>query len=482
MYYNKIITEVFMKKYGKIIISLCIVAILAIVFFWLRSRTQSSTQSQFQTVSAVRGSLMATIGATGMVHSNQSASLSWQSSGIVGDIRVNVNDSIKKGSILATISSDSLPQNVILAQADLVSAERALDSLLNSSTAQAQAQLNLVNAQKALEDANNSLYNLKSNRNNPDAAANAEAQYIIANKNFENAQAAYDRLASLAADNPNKAQAYSALYAAQQTLQSRLNAWNWYKNQANSLDVSEGEAKVALVNAQLQDAQREWDRLKNGPDQGDILSAQARVTATRATLNTASIITPFSGTVTEINSMVGDQVSPGLPAFRLDDLSRLLVDVQVSEVDINSVKIDQPVTLTFDAILDATYQGKVISVAEVGNSTQGAVTFTITVELIDADKYVKPGMTSAVTVIVNQLDNVLLVPNRAVRLVNNQRVVYVLINGVAKEIKITLGATSGIDSVVLSGDLKEGDLIILNPPLNFNPGSGTNRGGGMFGG
>jgi HlyD family secretion protein len=81
------------------------------------------------------------------------------------------------------------------------------------------------------------------------------------------------------------------------------------------------------------------------------------------------------------------------------------------------------------------------------------------------------------------LDNVLLVPNRAVRLVDNQRVVYILENGAAKEIKITLGATSGIDSVVPSGELKQGDLIILNPSLNIGPGSGNGGGmGGMFGG
>lgn len=471
-----------MKKYVRIIVAISIVAILSVLILWLKGRNQSSITNQYQTVRAAKGSLMATIGATGIVHSNQSALLSWQTSGIVGKINVMINDVINKGGILASISPDSLPQNVILAQADLVTAELALDNLLNSTTAKAQAQLTLVNSQKALIDANSNLSNLKSNRNNPDAAANAEAQYIIAKKNLENAQAAYDRLASLASDNPVKAQAYSALYAAQQTLQSRLNAWNWYKNQANSLDISEAEAKVALAEAQLQDAEREWDRQKNGPPQGDVLSAQARVTATRATLNTANIIAPFSGTVTEINSMIGDQVSPGIPAFRIDDLSRLLVDVEVSEVDINSVKVDQPVTLSFDAILDATYHGKVISVAEVGNSSQGAVTFTVTVELTDSDKNVKPGMTSAVTIIVNQLDNVLLVPNRAVRLVNNQRVVYILVNGAAKELKITLGATSGIDSVVLSGDLKEGDLIILNPPTNFTPGGGGNRGGGMFGG
>ena len=472
-----------MKKYGKLIIVLIILLVLTIVFFWLRNRGQVSVQSSYQTVEAQQGSLMATIGATGTVRSNQSATLTWQTSGTIGDIQVVLGENVLKGFTLSNLLPDSLPQNVILAQADLVNAQRALETANNSTTAQAQAQLSLANAQRSYDDAKWTRQNLETGRNNVDAAANAEAQYIIANKSLENAQAAYDRVESLADDNPIKAQAYSALYAAQQAVKSRLNAWNWYKDQANSQDLSEADAKLALAKAQLQDAQREWDRLKNGPDPDDIASAQARVTASQATLKSASIIAPFSGTVTEVKPMLGDQVSPGIPAFRIDDLSRLLVDVQVSEVDINGIKLGQPVALTFDAILDVIYDGKVVSVAQVGNTTQGAVTFTVTVELTNFDDRVKPGMTSAVTVVVNQLDNVLLVPNRAVRLVNNQRVVYILENGIAKEVEITLGATSGVDSEVLSGDLKKGDLIILNPSLNIGPGSGNGGGmGGMFGG
>ena len=89
----------------------------------------------------------------------------------------------------------------------------------------------------------------------------------------------------------------------------------------------------------MEDAQREWDRLKNGPPATDITSAEARVDAAQATLNMAQIIAPFTGTVTEVSGLIGDQVSPGVKAFRLDDLTHMQVDVQVSEVDINSVKL-----------------------------------------------------------------------------------------------------------------------------------------------
>jgi HlyD family secretion protein len=139
------------------------------------------------------------------------------------------------------------------------------------------------------------------------------------------------------------------------------------------------------------------------------------------------------------------------------------------------VFIDQDATLTFDAVLGRTdhYHGKVVKVSQAGDTVQGVVSFTVTVELTDADEYVKPGMTAAVNIVIEEVNDVILLPNRAVRLVNNERVVYLLVDGMPKSINVTLGSTDGINSVLVTGDIKEGDPIILNPP-SIN--------GGMFGG
>jgi HlyD family secretion protein len=93
-------------------------------------------------------------------------------------------------------------------------------------------------------------------------------------------------------------------------------------------------------------------------------------------------------------------------------------------------------------------------------------------------------MTAAVTITVKQVNNVLMVPNRAVRLVDSQRVVYILANNLPKQVDITLGASSDTMSEVVSTNLKAGDLIILNPPSTlFNrPNGGGGGGGGPFGG
>jgi HlyD family secretion protein len=158
--------------------------------------------------------------------------------------------------------------------------------------------------------------------------------------------------------------------------------------------------------------------------------------------------------------------------------------VEVSEVDINQVQAGQPAILTFDAILAKEYQGEVVEVAPVGNEMLGVVNFKVTVELTDADQDVRPGMTSAVEVVVSQLDNAMLIPNQAVRVEEGKRVVYTMDeNGQLTAIEVTLGASSDTFSQLLEGDLQPGDVIVLNPPIDFFSGGppGGGFGGGGFG-
>ena len=120
-----------------------------------------------------------------------------------------------------------------------------------------------------------------------------------------------------------------------------------------------------------------------------------------------------------------------------------------------------------------------MEVSPVGTENQGVVNFKVTVELIDADEDVRPGMTSAVEVVVSQLDNALLVPNQAVRAEEGKRMVYILgENGQLTSVEVTLGASSDRHSQLLEGDLQPGDLIVLNPPMDFFSG-GPPGGGGM---
>jgi HlyD family secretion protein len=455
------------KKYWLILLALVVIGGVAYLIVNNNMKKQASL-ADLQTTSVSRGELVAIVGATGTVHSNQSAVLVWQTSGRISEISVAVGDTVASEESLARLLDSSLPQSVILARAELVTAQRNLENLRESSLARAQAQLTLANAKDAYDRAvwSNPQANTArtTDQNRIDAA---RAAVTLAENRVNDAEEAYERVKSRDDSDPLKASALSTLANARESLERAKQDLNYLTQLPDEKELAIANAKVAVALAQYEDALREWERVKDGPDPADIAAAEARITALNATINLARLVAPFSGTVTEVNAMVGDLVNAGTQAFRIDDLSRLLVDVQIPEVDFNSIQKGQDVELTFDAIMNRAYQGRVISVANVGTVQSGLVTFKVTIEILNPDEQVRPGMTAAVNIIVNQLENVLTVPNRAVRLVDGETVVYLLKNNAVEKVVIKIGTSSDTVSEVLSGDLKEGDKVILNPPSSI---------------
>jgi HlyD family secretion protein len=423
-------------KNNRVILILLVIVAAGFVAFRVNQNNSANTASQFQTAVVERGNLTATIGATGTVRAQQTAVLVWQAAGLVDVVNVKVGDNVPAGYVMAYLEKTSLPQSIILAEADLASSQKALNVLVKSDTARAQAVIALRDAQEAYDKAYNWRRELDNDR--------ITVREIVYKKRFG----------------------------------VTVPEIKEYKTWADETTKTIAQEDLELKKGLLDDAQRELDRLTDGSSE-DIVAAQARIDAAQATINLARVISPFGGIVTESYPLPGDQVSAGATAFRLDDLSKLLVDVEVSEVDINNVSVGQPVELTFDAILGTNYRGEVVEVAQTGTSVQGVVSFKVTVELLDADASVKPGMTAAVNITVEELNDVVLIPNRSVRLSDGNRVVYLLVNGEAVKTNIRLGSSSESMSVVVGGDVNEDDVVILNPPAEFGgPGGGP---GGGFG-
>ncbi len=465
-----------MKRALIIIGILAVLAVAGYFGFQRYQAMQASAESNYQTVTLNRGDLTASVGATGTVRSNQSTVLTWQLTGKVDQVRVAAGDVVQAGDELANLQESSLPQSVILARADLVSAQRNLDNLLNSEVARAKAGQALVAAQKELDDAKEKRQSKNYARALPATVDEARANLVVAQNAVDEATKQYDRVDGRPQDDPIRAEAFAQLSRARREYDRQLANLNWLLGRPDEQEVSEADARVLVAEAALKDAQREWDRLKDGPDPDDISAARARIAAIEATLDQISLEAPFSGTVTDVGYKPGDETSAGKAAFRIDDLSRLLVDVQITEVDINRIRTGQPAMMTFDAILNKEYSGKVVEVARVGEPVQGVVNFDVTIELGNADEEVRPGMTAAVNIITDLVEDTLLVQNRAVRLRDGKHVVYVLRDGNLQMVTIELGLTSDTISQVIGGDVKEGDVLVLNPPASFQPMSGPPSG------
>jgi HlyD family secretion protein len=513
---------------------LIIVAVIAVIV-WMRlpkPGAASAVAANMQTVVLERGSLSAVVGATGTVRSNQSAVIAWQTSGKVGSVMVKMGDQVKVDEDLASLDPNTISQNIIQAQTDLINAEKALDdlykpqplqiaqaesnlddaktaldTLLNpSELALTQAQQAVLDAQSAVDDAQKAVDGLYNGRGDQQSIESARAAYLLAQDKVDHLQDIYDHTHGEPDTDANKALALSNLAAAKKERDRALAALNWYLGSPTESEIAEKESALALAQAQLadaqdaleklqapsevdiqlaqarvDDAQKTLDDLKSGPTADDVTVAQNRITLAHAALNQANLTAPFTGTITAVNVMPGDMVNPGQTAFRIDDLSKLFVDLQVSEIDMPSIQVGQAVSITFDALPNQEYSGLVTGLGLVGSLDQGSVFFPVTVQLTNADEAVKSGMTAVANIVVSEVDNVLKVPNRAIQTSDGQRFVYILgADDTIQKVTVTVGLASDTMSEVSSDQLKEGDKILVNVPTQTNtmgPGMFFGRGG-----
>jgi HlyD family secretion protein len=476
-----------MKKHWRaILIVVLLAAVGGIGLLIYRNVSAQQQASSLQTAVLQRGTLTASIGATGTIQAKQQATLSFSINGRVGKVNVRMGDHVAAGQVLIELDPAYYPQSVIAAQIDLINAQKALENLQSSQTALAQAELDLANAKKALDTAQTNYndtvqkYNqgwVQECRDRADQAYRDWMSFRFHNDGSPAAQRELARLYQAYVD------ALKELEKAQQYYQAGVGSTAAGTKEAQ-MALELAKAKLDLAQAQYDDALEEYNRLKNGVPAQDLAAAQARVEAAQATLNQVKITAPFAGTVLSIELLPGDVVTPGTVGLVVADLSELHVDVPIAEVDYNRLVIGQSAELVLDAIPDTVYHGNVQEISLNATNTAGSVSYPVKVVINDADQKVLPGMTVAVQIEVEHLEDVLLVPNRAVRTVDGSRVVYISVNGVLKQVDIKLGASNDTMSEVLSGDLKEGDVIVLNPSTTFfNSSSGpmSGGGGGIFG-
>ena len=172
------------------IIIFVVLALGAAAFFIIRDQQQkaAAAMSNYQTVALERGSLTATVGATGTVRANQTALINWQTTGTVGEINVAVGDHVETGDVLAELQRSSLPQTVIMAESDLITARRNLEDLRNSNLMRAKAQQTLVNAEKAVEDAQKKVDSKSYTIASQDVIDASYANYILAQNEVDRLQ------------------------------------------------------------------------------------------------------------------------------------------------------------------------------------------------------------------------------------------------------------------------------------------------------
>ncbi len=436
-----------------LIVLLIVLAGAGAYYFYTRSQAAkkvSEATASLKTAALETGVLETGISATGRVRSQQTADLTWGTSGIVATVDAVLGDSVKPGDVLANLAQSSLPQAVIKAQSDLFTAQEQLEGLYTAAEdSRIQAMKDISTYEQELRDAQYQLDNftIPSGQKGMDTVA-AVAEMKV---RLDAARKAFEPYRYFPSTDDTREDLLVDLNEAQADYDSALKRLNY-----------EYELEVAQSN--LKKAHQNYQTWKGGPNPDEVESVQAAIAAAEAALSQSWIEAPFGGTITRSEPKPGDKIASGDPAFRIDDLTAMFVDVSVSEVDIDLVQVGQPAKVTFDALRSREFLGEVVEVAPVSQDGETTVNFTVSVQLTDPDPSVRPGMTAEVEIIISRSDAALLIPNEAVRTENGSKVVYLMKPGGAMvPVEISLGASSDQYSELVSGELKTGDLVVLNP-------------------
>lgn len=455
--------------------------------------TATPTQ-QLPTATVTRGSLQATISAAGTIAAHAQVTLQFQNSGQVKTVNAKVGDKVKAGQVLASLDTADLETAVISAQAGLDSAQAKLEVTrkgpLPSQIKAAEA--SLASAQAAYRAAQTKGAHLGDQvtieQNNVDNAATRlnDAQNTYSNL-FEYPRSANPRGPFVPPAGREWSSQKAALDNAQIDYQVAVADYNLAVASVNDSGVQQAAAQVASAQASLND-------LKNMPAPEDVQMAELAVKQAQAALDQAKLniqksqlVAPFDGVVADLAIQPGQQASTSTQLV-LVDLSRLEAQVNVSEMDLPSIKVGQPAQATFDALPNQTFAASVVKVAYVGTATQGVVNYPVTIALdqpdtsasLSASQQIRPGMTANVSIVVQQRDNILLLPNRAVKTSGRQKIVTVLKDNKQTQVDVTLGMSNDTQSEVMSG-LNEGDVVVIQQTTTATQGGAGGFGGPGFG-
>ena len=442
--------------------------VLSVLVFFLvfnSSPNQDETAAQVQYAKVTRGDLTESIDVVGTLEAQPMVELSWESSGIVSSFDINTGDKVVEGQVLMALEESSLSSSILQAQTDLLEAKAALDNLQSANS-------NLFTAAQTLSEAEYNLRQYESNRkywnikgSSWDQIEEARDAYYAAQQVVWEKDDAYKALLTLDGDDPKRTAAYEdyqdAAAASEKALRVLNNLLGTYYSHAADIDfITYDQGKAAVAAARV-----DYLRYLNQDD--EIAAAEANVQALQNTIDQATIIAPFDGTITNITAVSGEKVTSGDIALRMDNLDNLIVKVSISEVDINKISLGQRVEVTFDAITGKEYKGEVSAISAAGSDESGVVEFNVNVKVLDADESVKPGFTAVVSIITSEVTDALLVPNGAVVSRDGKSIV-VLVNtdGSTTNVPVETGATSDVYTEITSGDITEGSQVAVYSSQN----------------
>lgn len=475
--------------------------------YFLFFKSNSSAEVRYVTASVEKGTVVSSVSGTGQVESSDTLNINAKTSGDVVYVAARVGQSVKKGDLIASV--DSRDAKIALENAEISLAKlKSPDSLTvlqkGNSLAKSYSD-SWNNVSSFIIDADSivtGLYDLHNgylgsqnksllSSSGKDKIDLSESAYWNAEKSLKDLKKLYGTLSRSSSNEDienlvNRASLTSKIIS--NAVKLAQSSFDYTYQSLDQGDTTESTAAqknlttltstinsyvnslVSNINSILEDKQSLSDTLA-GADELDIRQSELNLETKQNAYNDCFIRAPFDGIIATLTAKVGQTASGTIGTLIT---KQKVVKVSLNEVDIAKIKLDQKVTMTFDAISDLTLTGKVAEIDSVGTVSSGVVSYNVSISIDVDDARVKPGMSVSATIITDTAQDVLVVSNSAIKTKNGVSYVETFSSALPEspagiqgstssvlpiQTSIEVGISDDTNTQVISG-LKEGDIIV----------------------
>jgi HlyD family secretion protein len=381
---------------------------LAALYYW-RNQTPAV---QYLTARVERGNLRNTVTATGTLQAVTTVQVGSQASGTISALYADFNSAVKKGQVVAQLDPAVSKAQVDQARANLLQAVAALQ----------QARAAVVNSRAGVSDAQARALGARSTvQNNQAGVSGARANLAVLKAQQDDALSFLKQQESLVKSGVVAQRELDVAQTAYRTAEARYNQAAAQLNQAQLSEQMSAGSGIASSQAQVQQSQAgvQQAQAQVQQAQAQVQQAQAALSLAEVNLSHTTITSPIDGIVVSRDVNVGQTVAASLSAPTLftiaNDLTQMQVIANIDQADIGLVEQAKSVRFSVDAFPGKDFDGKIQQMRLNPVNVQNVVTYNVVIDVSNPEQKLKPGMTANLTITIDERNNVLKVPNAALR-------------------------------------------------------------------
>jgi HlyD family secretion protein len=378
-------------------------------FYFFGNQTNAP---QYMSAKVERGNLRNTVTATGTLQAVTTVQVGSQASGTLSALNADFNSVVKKGQVIAQLDPSVSKAQVDQARANVqqarASLQQAIASVSGSRAGVSDAQAKALAAKSTVQ-------------NNQSGVSSAQANLAVLKAQLDDALAFLKQQEYLMKSGVIAQRDYDLANTAYKTAEARYNQAAAQVQQAVLSERSSAGSGIAQSQAQVQQSQAQVQQ-----SQAQVQQAQAQVQQAEAALRLAevnlahtTITSPIDGIVVSRDVNVGQTVAASLSAPTLftiaKDLTQMQVIANIDQADIGLVEQAKSVKFSVDAFPGKDFDGTIQQMRLNPQNVQNVVTYNVVIDVSNPEQKLKPGMTANLTITIDERNNVLKVPNSALR-------------------------------------------------------------------